>query len=106
MLRSRLDVLRRLNAVRGFGAGAIGSGIGGHLHPTGHAALLVGRPAHVDRIRQQGSSCQSSQRGLGSIEADFLKREIVHLGRLHGILRPYNEVVQEVSNGAVHKRGT
>jgi 2-dehydropantoate 2-reductase len=37
-----------------FGAGAIGSGIGGHLHRTGHDALLVGRPAHVDRIRQQG----------------------------------------------------
>src|ERR1700680_1394671 len=37
-----------------FGAGAIGSGIGGHLHRTGHDALLVGRPAHVDRIRQHG----------------------------------------------------
>lgn len=37
-----------------FGAGAIGSGIGGHLHRTGHDALLVGRPAHVERIRGQG----------------------------------------------------
>src|SRR4030081_580803 len=37
-----------------FGAGAIGSGIGGHLHRTGHAALIVGRPAHVNRIRQHG----------------------------------------------------
>jgi 2-dehydropantoate 2-reductase len=37
-----------------FGAGAIGSGMGGHLHRTGHDALLVGRPAHVDRIRQAG----------------------------------------------------
>jgi len=36
------------------GAGAIGSGIGGHLHQTGHDVLLVGRPAHVERIRQQG----------------------------------------------------
>jgi len=36
------------------GAGAIGSGIGGHLHRTGHTALLVGRPAHVERIRQHG----------------------------------------------------
>src|SRR5438876_8345675 len=35
-----------------FGAGAIGSGIGGHLHRTGHDALIVGRPAHVNRIRQ------------------------------------------------------
>ena len=37
-----------------FGAGAIGSGMGGHLHRTGHDALLVGRPAHVERIRQHG----------------------------------------------------
>src|SRR6266567_3714920 len=37
-----------------FGAGAIGSGIGGHLHRTGHDVLLVGRPAHVDRIRLHG----------------------------------------------------
>ena len=37
-----------------FGAGAIGSGIGGHLHRTGHDALIVGRPAHVNRIRKHG----------------------------------------------------
>src|SRR6202171_3060325 len=37
-----------------FGAGAIGSGMGGHLHRTGYDALLVGRPAHVDRIREHG----------------------------------------------------
>src|SRR5438445_6376909 len=37
-----------------FGAGAIGSGMGGHLHRTGHDVLVVGRPAHVDRIRQRG----------------------------------------------------
>ena len=37
-----------------YGAGAIGSGIGGHLHRTGSQALLVGRPAHVDHIRAHG----------------------------------------------------
>src|SRR5919202_6640133 len=37
-----------------YGAGAIGSGIGGHLHRTGHDAILVGRPAHVERIRSHG----------------------------------------------------
>jgi 2-dehydropantoate 2-reductase len=37
-----------------FGAGAIGSGMGGHLHRTGHEVLLVGRAAHVDRIRERG----------------------------------------------------
>jgi len=37
-----------------LGAGAIGSGIGGHLYRTGHSVLLVGRPAHVQQIRQDG----------------------------------------------------
>src|SRR6266851_5319511 len=37
-----------------FGAGAIGSGMGGHLYRTGYDVLIVGRPAHVNRIRQHG----------------------------------------------------
>ncbi len=37
-----------------FGAGAIGSGIGGHLHRGGYDAVLVGRAAHVERIRGPG----------------------------------------------------
>jgi len=49
-------------------------------------------------VRNLGSSWQSLQRGLGSIEADFLNGEIVRLGRLHAIPTPYNEVLQEVAN--------
>ena len=49
-------------------------------------------------VRNLGSSWQSLQRGLGSIEADFLNGEIVRLGRLHGIPTPYNAVLQEVAN--------
>jgi 2-dehydropantoate 2-reductase len=37
-----------------FGAGAIGSGIGGHLYRTGHDVVLVGRPGHVEQIRRRG----------------------------------------------------
>jgi 2-dehydropantoate 2-reductase len=37
-----------------YGAGAIGGGIGGHLFRTGHEVLLVGRPGHVQQIRQNG----------------------------------------------------
>jgi len=37
-----------------YGAGAIGSGIGGHLFRTGHDVVLVARPAHVERIRTEG----------------------------------------------------
>jgi 2-dehydropantoate 2-reductase len=55
-------------------------------------------------VRNLGSSWQSLQRGLGSIEADFLNGEIVRLGRLHTIPTPYNEVLQEVANAmAAHR---
>src|SRR5215212_4519160 len=37
-----------------YGAGAIGSGIGGHLFRTGHKVVLVARPAHVNRIKADG----------------------------------------------------
>lgn len=54
--------------------------------------------------RNLGSSWQSLQRGLGSIEADFLNGEIVRLGRLYGVPTPYNEVLQEVANGMAARR--
>src|SRR3954452_17851988 len=67
------------------GAGAIGSGIGGHLHRSGHDVLLVGRPAHVERIRQEGLqlvtadetytlpvSAVSSIEGVGFTEGDVV----------------------------------
>lgn len=37
-----------------YGAGGIGSGIGGHLHRHGYETLLVGRPGHIGRIRESG----------------------------------------------------
>src|SRR2546423_9063691 len=37
-----------------YGAGGIGSGIGGHLWRTGHEAVLIGRSGHVDRIQADG----------------------------------------------------
>jgi 2-dehydropantoate 2-reductase len=55
-------------------------------------------------VRNLGSSWQSLQRGLGSIEADFLNGEIVRLGRLHGIPTPYNAVLQEVANAMAARR--
>lgn len=55
-------------------------------------------------VRNLGSSWQSLQRGLGSIEADFLNGEIVRLGRLHGVPTPYNEVLQEVANSMAARR--
>jgi 2-dehydropantoate 2-reductase len=44
----------------------------------------------------QQSTWQSFIRGSSS-EVDFLNGEIVMLGRLHGILTPYNEAVQAIA---------
>ncbi|MGD9143426.1 MAG: 2-dehydropantoate 2-reductase [Dehalococcoidia bacterium] len=37
-----------------YGAGGIGSIMGGHLVRTGHDAVLIGRPGHVNAIRENG----------------------------------------------------
>ena len=37
-----------------YGAGAIGSTVGGHLFRTGHNVVLVGNAQHVDKIREAG----------------------------------------------------
>ena len=48
--------------------------------------------------RGKGSSSQSLQRGLGSIETDYINGEIVWLGRVHGVATPVNETVQVAAN--------
>src|ERR1043166_5712117 len=37
-----------------YGAGGIGSGIGGHLWRTGQETVLIGRPGHVGKIQAEG----------------------------------------------------
>jgi 2-dehydropantoate 2-reductase len=37
-----------------YGAGGIGSIMGGHLARTGHDVILIGRPGHVNAIKNQG----------------------------------------------------
>jgi 2-dehydropantoate 2-reductase len=37
-----------------YGAGGIGSTVGGHLFRTGHKVVLVANPIHVDEIRESG----------------------------------------------------
>src|SRR6266849_2224173 len=68
-------------------------------------SLLQHRQSRLpEGVRNLGSSWQSLQRGLGSIEADFLNGEIVRLGRLHAIPTPYNQVLQEVANAMATRR--
>jgi 2-dehydropantoate 2-reductase len=47
------------------------------------------------RPRGGGSSWQSLQRGVGSIESDFLNGEIVLMGRRYGVPTPVNSLLQE-----------
>jgi 2-dehydropantoate 2-reductase len=46
------------------------------------------------RPRSGGSTWQSVQRGLPTVETDFLNGEVVRLGRLHGVPTPVNATVQ------------
>ena len=61
--------------------------------------LLTMRPiggAH----RRAGSTWQSLERGLGTVETDYLNGEIVLLGRLHGVPTPVNELLQRLTADA------
>jgi 2-dehydropantoate 2-reductase len=54
------------------------------------------RPIEGQR-RGGGSTWQSLERGLASVETDYLNGEIVLLGRLHGIPTPVNELMQRLT---------
>jgi 2-dehydropantoate 2-reductase len=50
--------------------------------------------AVAGRSRAGGSTWQSVERGLPTVETDFLNGEVVALGRLHGVPTPVNAAVQ------------
>jgi 2-dehydropantoate 2-reductase len=54
--------------------------------------------------RRGGSSWQSLERRLGTIETDYLNGEIVRLGRRHGVPTPVNAVLQQLSQRAARER--
>ncbi len=54
--------------------------------------------------RRGGSSWQSLERRLGTIETDYLNGEIVRLGRLHGIATPVNAILQYSSQRVAQER--
>jgi 2-dehydropantoate 2-reductase len=49
------------------------------------------------QLRGGGSTWQSLERGLGSVETDYLNGEIVLLGRLHGVPTPANALMQRLT---------
>jgi 2-dehydropantoate 2-reductase len=54
--------------------------------------------------RRGGSSWQSLERAVGSVETDHLNGEIVLLGRLHGVPTPVNEVLQRLAGRMAARR--
>lgn len=62
------------------------------------------RPIEGQR-RGGGSTWQSLERGLGSVETDYLNGEISLLGRLHGVPTPVNSLMQRLTAEAA-RNGT
>ncbi len=60
------------------------------------AGLLKVQPVS-GQLRVGGSSWQSLERKVGSIESDYLNGEIVLLGRMHGVPTPMNAFLQELA---------
>jgi 2-dehydropantoate 2-reductase len=68
-----------------FGAGAVGSVIGGRLHQGGVETVLVGRAAHVDAIRSDG---------LRLVSADGVDRiEVPAVTTIHELTPSIDDVV-------------
>ena len=54
--------------------------------------------------RMGGSTWQSLERGLPSVETDYLNGEIVLIGRTHGIPTPVNDLLQRLTAQAARER--
>jgi len=53
--------------------------------------------------RGGGSTWQSVERGLPSVETDYLNGEIVRLGRLHGVSTPVNAAIQAAMREVIRR---
>lgn len=58
------------------------------------------------RMRGGGSTWQSIERGLPSVETDYLNGEIVRLGRLYGVPTPVNTAIQTRMREITRRRRT
>ena len=113
------------NAVEALcGTAARGSGIGQRARREGTACLEAAGisfiaddeedAARLEREvqartiggveRRGGSSWQSLERRLGTIETDYLNGEIVRLGQEHGVATPVNALLQYLSQRMARER--
>jgi 2-dehydropantoate 2-reductase len=71
-------------------------------------ALRLEKEVHariIDGVeRRGGSSWQSLERRLGTIETDYLNGEIVRLGRRYGVPTPVNAILQYLSQRMAEER--
>jgi 2-dehydropantoate 2-reductase len=71
-------------------------------------AARLEREVRVQRIkgvkRRGGSTWQSLERSLGTVETDYLNGAIVDLGRRYGVPTPVNAVLQQLSQQAARER--
>jgi 2-dehydropantoate 2-reductase len=58
------------------------------------------------QMRGGGSTWQSIERGLPSVETDYLNGEIVRLGRLYGVPTPVNTAIQTAMREITRRRRT
>jgi 2-dehydropantoate 2-reductase len=113
------------NAVEALcGTAARGSGIAQRARREGLACLEAAGISHVaddeddakrlerevhprpinGEERRGGSSWQSLERQLGTIETDYLNGEIVRLGQTHGVPTPVNALLQYLSQRVARER--
>ena len=63
------------------------------------------QPRIIDGVeRRGGSTWQSLERRLGTIETDYLNGEIVRLGRMHGVPTPVNAILQYLTQRVAEER--
>lgn len=93
----------RREALECFAAAGIG-----HVADDEEDAARLEHEVRVQTIdgleRRGGSTWQSLERRLGTIETDYLNGEIVRLGQRHGVPTPVNAILQYLSQRVAEER--
>jgi 2-dehydropantoate 2-reductase len=93
----------RREAIECFNAAGIG-----HVADDEQDAAELERDVQATTIdgveRQGGSTWQSLERRLGTVETDYLNGEIVRLGRQYGVATPVNAILQYLSQRVAQER--
>jgi 2-dehydropantoate 2-reductase len=93
----------RREAIECFNAAGIG-----HVADDEEDAARLERDVQARTIdgveRKGGSTWQSLERRLGTVETDYLNGEIVRLGQRYGVATPVNAILQYLSQRVAQER--